>query len=47
VALEQALAAPPPDAEALLARADALRAKVRGPGLTDARLRAAKNSGRS
>ena len=47
VALEQAVAAPPPDAEALLARADALRAKVRGPGLTDARLRAAKNSGRS
>ena len=46
VALEQAIAGPAPDAEALLARADALRAKVRARPLTDAQLRTAKNSGR-
>lgn len=46
VALEQAVTSPPPDAEALLARADALRAKLRAPRLTDAQLRTAKNSGR-
>ena len=46
VALEQAVTSRPPDAEALLARADALRARLRTPRLTDARLMAAKNSGR-
>lgn len=46
VALEQAVTSPPPDAEALLARVDAIRAKLRTPRLTDAQLRAAKNSGR-
>ena len=45
VALEQVVTAPP-DAHALLARADALRAKIRVPLLTDARLRAAKAHGR-
>ena len=46
VALEQSLAVPAPDANSALARADALRAKLRTPRLTDARLRAAKHSGR-
>jgi plasmid stability protein len=46
VALEQAVSSPPPDAQALLARADALRATLRTPRLTDATLRAAKNTGR-
>ena len=46
VALEQAITSPAPNPEALLARADALRAKLRTPRLTDARLRAAKDSGR-
>jgi plasmid stability protein len=46
LALEQALAAPLPDAESLLARADALRATLRTPQLTEARLRAAKRRGR-
>ena len=47
VALEQSVAAPVPDAASLLARADALRGKVRTPRLTDTQLRAAKNTGRS
>jgi plasmid stability protein len=47
VALEQSVAAPVPDAAALLARADALRRKLRTPRLTDTQLRAAKNTGRS
>ena len=46
VALEQSLAVPAPDANSALARVDALRAKLRTPRLTDARLRAAKHSGR-
>ena len=46
VVLEQAVAATPPDAQALLARADALRSKLRVAPLTDARLRAAKAQGR-
>jgi plasmid stability protein len=46
VALEQAVSSPPPDARELLARADALRATLRTPRLTDAQLRAAKNTGR-
>jgi plasmid stability protein len=46
VALEQATLAPPPDAPSLLARADALRATLSTPRLTEARLRAAKNTGR-
>lgn len=46
IALEQAVATPQPDPEGLLARADALRGRVRAPRLTDARLRAAKDSGR-
>jgi antitoxin FitA len=46
VALEQAVTAPPPQPDVLLARADALRAKLRVPRLTDAQLRAAKNTGR-
>lgn len=46
VALEQAVTSPSPNAEALLARADALRANLSTPRLTDAQLRAAKNSGR-
>jgi plasmid stability protein len=47
VALEQVASSPPADAKALLARADALRATLRTPPLTDAKLRAAKNAGRS
>ena len=46
VALEQSLAVPAPDANSALARVDALRAKLRTPRLTDARLRAAKHSSR-
>ena len=46
VALEQSVSLPAPDAQALLARADALRATLRTPRLTDAALRAAKNTGR-
>ena len=46
VALEQVVATEPPDAQALLARVDAVRAKLRVPPLTDARLRAAKAQGR-
>lgn len=46
VALEQVVAATPPDAQALLARVDALRSKLRVSPLTDARLRAAKTQGR-
>ena len=46
VALEQAVAATPPDPRALLARVDALRSKLRVTPLTDARLRAAKSQGR-
>ena len=46
VALEQVVAAAPPDARALLARADALRTKLHVSPLTDARLRAAKAHGR-
>ena len=46
VALEQATSAPTLDARSLLARADALRATLRTPRLTDAKLRAAKNAGR-
>ncbi|MEO7086370.1 MAG: Arc family DNA-binding protein [Gemmatimonadaceae bacterium] len=42
VALEQAVVPGPADADDLLARADALRARLRVPRLTDARLRAAK-----
>ncbi len=45
-ALEQVVAATPPDSRALLARADALRGKLRVSPLTDARLRAAKAQGR-
>lgn len=44
--LEQAVAAEPADPAALLARADALRARVHAPLLTESRLRAAKASGR-
>ncbi|HMS02366.1 MAG TPA: Arc family DNA-binding protein [Gemmatimonadaceae bacterium] len=44
--LEQAVATAPRDVEALLARADALRERVRAPLLTEARLRAARSSGR-
>ena len=46
VALEQAVSTPRADAETLLARADALRRTLRTPRLTEATLRAAKNSGR-
>jgi len=46
VALEQAVPPAPPDAEALLARADAVRETLRTPRLTDAKLRAARNAGR-
>jgi plasmid stability protein len=42
VALEQVVATAPPDAQALLARADALRSKLRVSPLTDAQLRIAK-----
>ncbi|MDQ3697200.1 MAG: Arc family DNA-binding protein [Gemmatimonadota bacterium] len=46
MALEQVVTAVPPDAKALLARADALRSTLRVPPLTGARLRAAKAYGR-
>lgn len=46
VCLEQATAAEPADATAILARADALRQRLRTPQLTDSKLRAAKNAGR-
>ena len=46
VALEQVVTAAPPDAQALLARADALRSALRVSPLTDARLRAAKADSR-
>ena len=46
VALEQLVAATPPDPQALLARVDALRSKLRVSPLTDSRLRAAKTRGR-
>ena len=46
VALEQVVAAPPLDAQALLARADAIRGKLDLSPLTEARLRAAKAHGR-
>lgn len=46
VCLEKAIAGSVPDASATLAKADALRAKLRLPRLTEARLRAAKAAGR-
>lgn len=46
VCLEQAVAAEPVDAAVILARADALRERLRTAPLTEARLRAAKNAGR-
>lgn len=46
VALEQVVTAAPPDARALLARADALRTKLKASPLTEARLRTAKALGR-
>ena len=46
VALEQVVAATPPEPQALLARVDAIRNKLRVSLLTDARLRAAKAQGR-
>lgn len=46
MALEQTVAAPPPDTRALLQRADALRGRLAVPRLTEARLRAAKAVGR-
>ena len=46
MALEQVVAATPPDPSALLARVDALRSKLRVSPLTDARLRTAKAQGR-
>jgi plasmid stability protein len=46
VCLEQAVAATAVDSTAFLAKADAIRGGVRGPKLTDARLRAAKDAGR-
>ena len=46
VALEQVVAAAPPEPQALLARVDALRNKLQLSPLTDARLRAAKARGR-
>jgi len=46
VALEQVVAAVPPEPQALLARVDALRSKLRVSPLTDARLRTAKALGR-
>ena len=46
VALEQVVAAAPPDAQALLARVDALRSKLHVAPLTEARLRTAKAHGR-
>ena len=46
VALEQVIAAAPPDPQALLARVDALRNKLHVSPLTEARLRTAKARGR-
>ena len=46
VALEHAVSVPSPDPQALLSRADALRATLHTPRLTDAKLRAAKRTGR-
>jgi plasmid stability protein len=46
VCLEQAVAAEAANPRAVLARADALRQRIRAPRLTDARLRAAKAAGR-
>lgn len=46
VCLEQAVVVDAVDARAALARADALRKRLRVPRLTDARLRAAKAAGR-
>ena len=46
VALEQVVAAVPPDPHALLARVDALRNALHVPRLTDARLQAMKARGR-
>jgi len=46
VALEQVVAAAPPEPQALLARVDALRNKLQLSPLTDARLRAGKAHGR-
>lgn len=46
VCLERAVAASVSDPSAALARADALRAKLRVPPLTEATLRAAKAAGR-
>ena len=46
VTLEQVIAAAPPDPNALLARVDAIRNKLRVTPLTEARLRTAKAHGR-
>jgi antitoxin FitA len=46
VCLERAVAAEPVDPSAVLASADALRKRLRVPRLTEARLRAAKGTGR-
>jgi plasmid stability protein len=46
VCLEQAIAVSVPDSSATLAKADVLRAKLRVPRLTEARLRATKAAGR-
>lgn len=46
VALEQVVTAAPPDAQAALARVDALRSKLKVSPLTEARLRTAKAHGR-
>ncbi len=46
VCLEQAVAGNVPDPRATLAKADAIRAKLRVPRLTEARLRASKAAGR-
>jgi plasmid stability protein len=46
VCLEGAVAVEPADPRAVLARADAIRTRLHLPRLTDARLRAAKASGR-
>jgi plasmid stability protein len=46
VSLEESVTGSNPDVSATLAKADALRAKLRVPRLTEARLRAAKSAGR-
>jgi antitoxin FitA len=46
VCLEQAVAGNVPDPATTLAKADVLRAKLRLPRLTEARLRTAKTAGR-